>query len=143
MSGWGSLFGLAADNKPGAGCFSCPVNVPEGSAANGKSAYGRPAYGGTSQRSTIGFESTRSGASSDMDTDRAHFDQRVFMQKSSPPKNIPRLNLGAGSKGPGAMQTPKAKPGRSCFPIAEEMCLEMDVEPQQNGKKQERIGICS
>jgi hypothetical protein len=79
-----------------------------------------------------------------MDTDRAHFDQRVFMQKSSPPKNIPRLNLGAGGKqGAAVLQTPKAKPGRSCFPIAEEMCLEMDVEPQGNGKKQERIGICS
>jgi len=137
MSGWGSLFW--APSQPGAGCFSCPVNVPEGSAANGKSAYGRPAYGGTSQRSTIGFESTRSGASSDMDTDRVHFDQRVFMQKSSPPKNIPRLNLGAGKQG-AIVQTPKAKPGRSCFPIAEDMCLEMDVEPQNN-KKQDR-GIC-
>jgi hypothetical protein len=75
-----------------------------------------------------------------MDTDRVHFDQRVFMQKSSPPKNIPRLNLGAGKQG-AIVQTPKAKPGRSCFPIAEEMCLEMDVEPQ-NGKKQDRNGVC-
>lgn len=127
------------------GCFTCPVdNVSTGPGP--KDGRMPPGYSGypngyqrpyPSQRSNNGFDSTRSGGSTDLDTDRAGggvvFNQRVFMNKTSPPKSIPRLNLGA-NKG-----TPRSKPTRStCMPWGSE-CLEMDLgtvpeEPHQHEK---------